>query len=349
MRARGDVGLLTARVRNPSGLGRIVRDADGGVRAIVEERDATPDAARDRRDQHRLHRRADARCCSGGSTRLTPAQRAGRVLPDRHRRDGGRRRRAGRRARRRPTSATVRGINDRAQLAALERIVQRARARRADATPARRSPIRRASTFAATLTCGRDVRIDVGCVFEGDGEARATASSIGPYCVLRDVDGRRRHARSCRSRISNRRDDRRATAASVRTRGCVPAPTLADDVHIGNFVEVKASTLGAGAKANHLAYIGDAVVGSRRQLRRRLDHRELRRREQAPDDHRRRRARRLELRAGRADHRSAHGATIGGGSTIVAGSAGRTAHAWRARGRCRSRAGSGRARSRRPE
>ena len=54
--------LLTARVRNPFGLGRVIRGADGEVRAIVEERDATPERARDQRDQHRLHRRADARC-----------------------------------------------------------------------------------------------------------------------------------------------------------------------------------------------------------------------------------------------------------------------------------------------
>ncbi len=87
-----------------------------------------------------------------------------------------------------------------------------------------------------------------------------------------------------------------------------PGARLGAEVHIGNFVEVKNSTLAAGAKANHLAYLGDATVGAARQLRRRQHHRQLRRRQQAPHGDRRRRARGQQLRAGGADHRSARAA-----------------------------------------
>ncbi len=154
----------------------------------------------------------------------------------------------------------VRGVNDRAQLAALERIA---------AAPRTREALLAAGTWIAdparidirgTLRCGRDVRIDVGCVFEGD-VTLGDGVAIGAYCVLRDV------AVGAGTVIApfsppGRRRRRRAAAASARIARLRPGAVLADDVHVGNFVEVKASTLGRGSKANHLAYIGDAAVGS---------------------------------------------------------------------------------------
>jgi bifunctional UDP-N-acetylglucosamine pyrophosphorylase/glucosamine-1-phosphate N-acetyltransferase len=109
------------------------------------------------------------------------------------------------------------------------------------------------------LTCGRDVRIDVGCVIEGD-VALGDDVSVGPYCVLRNVNIARGTAIEPFSYLVDATvgaDCRIGPYARLR-----PGATLADDVHIGNFVEVKASTLGRGAKANHLAYIGDTTVGS---------------------------------------------------------------------------------------
>ena len=104
---------------------------------------------------------------------------------------------------------------------------------------------------------------------------------------------------SGRSRIWKAPMSARARA-SVRSRGCGPAPSSGTDVHIGNFVEVKAATIETGAKANHLAYIGDATRRRGRQYRRRHHHLQLRRRRQAPHRHRQRRLHRLQFVAGGA-------------------------------------------------
>jgi bifunctional UDP-N-acetylglucosamine pyrophosphorylase/glucosamine-1-phosphate N-acetyltransferase len=152
----------------------------------------------------------------------------------------------------------VRGINDRAQLAAVERIVQTqtAAALMADGTsladPAR-------IDIRGTLTCGRDVRIDVGCVFEGR-VALADGVAVGPYCVLRDATVGPGSAIAAFSHL-----DGATVGAGCRVGPYArlrPGAALGEDVHVGNFVEIKASTLGRGAKANHLAYIGDAEIGA---------------------------------------------------------------------------------------
>ena len=81
------------------------------------------------------------------------------------------------------------------------------------------------------------------------------------HSIIVALDGRRRRARSVRSRTSGRES------------------VVGDDAHVGNFVELKKTTLGRGSKANHLAYLGDATIGDGRQHRRRHDHVQLRRRE----------------------------------------------------------------------
>ena len=84
---------------------------------------------------------------------------------------------------------------------------------------------------------------------------------IGANCILRDVTvGAGTEVKPFS--LLEEATHRRATRASGPTRASVPAPQLADDVHIGNFVEVKASRIGARSKANHLAYVGDSTVGS---------------------------------------------------------------------------------------
>ena len=110
------------------------------------------------------------------------------------------------------------------------------------------------------LPCGRDVSIDVGCVFEGK-VTLEDGVTIGPNCVIKDA-----HIASGASiKAFCHIDEAKVGAKSqigpyARLR---PGAELADDVHIGNFVEVKNSQIAAHSKANHLAYIGDATIGSR--------------------------------------------------------------------------------------
>jgi len=153
----------------------------------------------------------------------------------------------------------VLGVNSPLQLADLERRFQR---RQADALLEAGVRLADPARFdlRGTLAHGTDVDIDVGCVFEGN-VTLGNDVQIGAHCVLRDVvigDGTVVHPFS-------HLDGARVGAGALigpyaRLR---PGAELADEVHIGNFVEVKNSTLAKGAKANHLAYLGDATVGER--------------------------------------------------------------------------------------
>ena len=151
------------------------------------------------------------------------------------------------------------GVNSRGQLAELERIYQRKLAASlleqgvALADPSR-------CDVRGSLACGRDVAVDVNCVFEGEvklgdgvsvgancllkGVTVGAGTRIEPFCHLEDAD----IGADCRIGPYAR------IRPGTRTR-------LAEGVHIGNFVEVKASSIGAGSKANHLSYIGDSEVG----------------------------------------------------------------------------------------
>jgi len=111
-----------------------------------------------------------------------------------------------------------------------------------------------------SLECGQDVTVDVNCVFEGEVRL-GDRVRIGPNCVLRNVT----LAADTEVLAFSLLDDAEVGARCrigpyARLR---PGANLGEDVHIGNFVEVKASRLGAGSKANHLAYIGDSEVGAR--------------------------------------------------------------------------------------
>ena len=151
------------------------------------------------------------------------------------------------------------GVNSKVQLAELERIHQRNIANallEQGVTLADPSRI----DVRGTLKCGRDVEIDVGCVFEGTVEL-ADGVKIGAHCVLRNA----RVLASATIKPFCHVEDATIGAESqigpyARLR---PGTVLGDDVHIGNFVEVKNSQFDAHSKANHLAYVGDATVGSR--------------------------------------------------------------------------------------
>lgn len=151
------------------------------------------------------------------------------------------------------------GVNSKVQLAELERIHQRNIANTlleqgiTLADPARLD-------VRGALSCGRDVSIDIGCVFEGKVELE-DGVSIGAHCVIKNA----RIAKGASIKPFCHIEDAVVGPASVigpyaRLR---PGTELGEDVHIGNFVEVKNSQIAAHSKANHLAYVGDATVGSR--------------------------------------------------------------------------------------
>jgi bifunctional UDP-N-acetylglucosamine pyrophosphorylase/glucosamine-1-phosphate N-acetyltransferase len=150
------------------------------------------------------------------------------------------------------------GVNSKAELASLERRFQMNQAAQllesgvTLADPAR-------IDVRGELSCGRDVAIDVNCIFEG----RVTLGDgvrIGANCILRDASigaGTEVKPFSLIEEAAIGANARIGPYARIR-----PGTQLADDVHIGNFVEVKASSFGRGSKANHLSYVGDSSVGS---------------------------------------------------------------------------------------
>jgi len=258
LEAAGDdcLALLTAHLPDPHGYGRIVR-VDGKVVRIVEEKDAD-DAERSIREINTGILAAPGAALARWLPQLGKANAQGEYYltdivalavaegldvvtahPD--------------------ASWETDGINSKAQLATLERIHQRnvAGALMNEgvtlADPAR-------IDVRGQLICERDVFIDVGCVFEGTVKVGAGAT-VAAHCVLKDCTigaGARIHP-FCH-----------IEGATVGPQSLVgpyarlrPGAQLAEDVHVGNFVEVKNSTIAAHSKANHLAYIGDATVGSR--------------------------------------------------------------------------------------
>ncbi len=258
------LALLTLRMPDPTGYGRIVRsgpEASAQVRAIVEHKDATP-------AQHqiteiysgimavptRLLRRWLARLSNNNAqneyylTDIVKFAVADGVAVVAHQITD---------------AAQVAGVNSPVQLAELERVYQQRLAhtfmeqgvRLAD--PAR-------FDVRGQLVCGRDVEIDVNCVFEGhvtlgDG-VKIKANCVVANCTIAagavihpftHIDGETAGVRVGEGAL---------VGPFARLR---PGAQLGADVHIGNFVEVKNSTLAKGAKANHLAYLGDATVGER--------------------------------------------------------------------------------------
>ena len=259
--AGGDkLALLTVAVADPKGYGRIVRRG-GTVAAIVEEKDASAE------------QRAIAEIYTGVMAAPTVALRrwlaalrndnaAGEYyltdvvalavaegVPV-----------VGIAA---PGETEVLGVNSASQLADLERRFQRRAAERLMSEGVRLADPARFD-LRGTLACGSDVEIDVGCIFEGEVEL-GDAVKVGAYCIVRNA---RIGAGAILRPYTH--IDGEALGASVgadaivgpfaRLRG---GAELGAEVHIGNFVEVKNSILGRGAKANHLAYLGDTDVGER--------------------------------------------------------------------------------------
>jgi len=247
--------ILTAIEDDPSGYGRILRDVDGAVQAIVEEKDATDEQRRvsevntgllacpvrqlgswldalkadNAQGEYYLTDIVASAVADGIAVAAVTAESAAEVM----------------------------GINDKAQLAIAERAYQR---RQADALfeagvtladPAR-------IDVRGRLATGSDVFIDVNAVFSGDVELGDNVT-IGPNCVIsntRIAAGSTINANCVLEDAMVGRDCNVGPFARLR-----PQAEMKDGARVGNFVEIKKSVLGEGSKANHLTYIGDATIG----------------------------------------------------------------------------------------
>ena len=251
------LALLTVELPDATGYGRIVRGAGGGVQAIVEHKDATP-ALRAIREVYTGILAAPTALLARwvmalnnnnvqGEFYLTDvvAMAVADGVPVV--------------AIAAPSDTEVLGVNSPVQLADLERRFQRQQAEALLEAGVRLADPARLDVR-GRLHCGSDVEIDVNCIFEGDVQL-GDGVRIGANCVVRDT---RIEAGAVIHPFSHLEGALVGAGALVgpfaRLR---PGAMLGAEVHIGNFVEVKNSTLARGAKANHLAYLGDATVGER--------------------------------------------------------------------------------------
>ena len=252
----GDVALLTVQLAQPAGYGRIVRDWHGNVLRIVEERDADEDERKLTEvntgiliaPTARLKRWLKALSNDNEQREYYLTDVIAQAVAERCRVI----------AVECSDSDETRGVNSKEQLAIVERIAQRRVASELMecgttlADPAR-------IDVRGKVKVGTGVSIDVGCVFEGQVDL-ADGVRIGAYCVLRNCSVGAGTELLPFSHLDG------ATIGAAARIGPYsrlrPGAHLSDEVHIGNFVEVKASTLGRASKANHLAYVGDATVGA---------------------------------------------------------------------------------------
>ncbi|MGZ8274279.1 MAG: bifunctional UDP-N-acetylglucosamine diphosphorylase/glucosamine-1-phosphate N-acetyltransferase GlmU [Burkholderiaceae bacterium] len=249
------VGVLTVCLSDPTGYGRVLRNANGDVIRIVEQNDASPgERAIDEVNtgivvaptaQLKAWLKTLSNDNAQGEYYLTDV--VGRAVQDGVRVVG---------VNSSDVDETL-GVNSKGQLAAVERIAQRrVAAALMDAGVTLADPAR--IDVRGEVVAGADVSIDVGCVFEGR-VVLGDGVRVGAYCVLRNCEF---GAGTELLPFTYVEDSTVGSAARMgpfsRLR---PGNQLADAVHIGNFVEIKASTIGRGSKANHLSYVGDTTVG----------------------------------------------------------------------------------------
>ncbi len=251
----GALSLLTVDLDDPAGYGRIVRSADGTVAAIVEHNEATPEQQAIREVNTGVMAAPTA-----AFARWLAAIRADNAVGEYFLTDVIALAVADGVKVATTSAADVTeglGVNSQRDLAEIERRYQRLQADALlDAGVTLADPAR--IDVRGTLACGRDVTIDPGCLFEG-AVTLGDDVVVGPNCVIRNAQIGPGTAIAAFSHIDDARIGARCRVGPyARIR---PASVLADEVHIGNFVEVKASILGAGSKANHLAYVGDTTVG----------------------------------------------------------------------------------------
>ncbi len=255
--ASGSLAVVTARLEDPTGYGRIVRSESGSVTAIREHKDASQEELAINEINSGIMAgpvpqvrtwlaRLDNNNAQGElyltdlvEAAVTDAVPVETVLVD--------------------DENEIAGVNDRVQLAELERAYQRERAEalmRAGVTL--RDPAR--IDIRGEVDVAPDVTIDVNVILEGHVRIGA-GTTIGANCVITDAD-----IASGVTVLPNCVIEKATIGAGSRVGPFArvrPDAELGEDVHVGNFVEVKKSKLGRGAKVNHLSYVGDAEVGER--------------------------------------------------------------------------------------
>lgn len=253
----GRLAVLVADMLNPTGYGRIVRNAEGKVGAIVEQKDATEEQLAIRTINTGIIT-ADATALRTWLSQLSNSNAQGEYyLTDVF---------ASAAADYTPADMAfvadaqeAEGANDPWQLSQLERAWQ-LREVRALCTQGARVIDPARLDIRGTVTVGRDVQIDVNVILEGTVEL-GDGVSIGPFTRLKDV-------KLAAGTVVKPHCDLEGVVSEgaadigpfARLR---PGTVLADGTHVGNFVETKKVRLGVGSKANHLTYLGDAVIGSK--------------------------------------------------------------------------------------
>ena len=253
-----NLALLTVRLDEPAGYGRIVRDTEtNSIVAIVEDKDANIDQQKikeintgimvipntnlhewlpklENKNPQKEYYLTDI---------VAIAAKAGEKIEAAH-----------------PSNNwEVLGVNSKIQLAALERTYQRNYAEKlleqgVTLTDPSRTDIR------GELNCGKDVEVDINCIFEGE-VILADGVKIGAHCILKNVKigaGTTILSFSLIEDADIGKNCRVGPFSRMR-----PGTNLADEIHIGNFVEIKNSSINSGSKINHLSYIGDATVGKK--------------------------------------------------------------------------------------
>ena len=253
------MGLLTVKLNNPTGYGRIVRD-NGKVVGIVEQKDANP-------EQLLIDEcNTGILLANGGDLKrwlsnlsndnaqgeyyltdiIAMAHSEGKTIETAHP----------------ETEIEVEGANNRVQLAALERAYQFRQAEELMIAGASlRDPAR--IDVRGSLTVGQEVKIDINCIFEGNVDL-ADEVSIGANCILKNCAIGKGAVIKPNTIIEDAVIGENASAGPfARIR---PGSELKEDAHIGNFVEMKKSVLGKGSKAGHLTYLGDTEVGEQANI-----------------------------------------------------------------------------------
>ncbi|MGH8073007.1 MAG: bifunctional UDP-N-acetylglucosamine diphosphorylase/glucosamine-1-phosphate N-acetyltransferase GlmU [Lysobacter sp.] len=256
LQAPGRIAVLVADLKDPSGYGRVLRDAEGNVARIVEQKDAS-DEEREintvntgilvadgeplrRWLEHLGNDNAQAEYYLTDVFAAAAAEFSAAEMVHVH------------------DPVEVEGANDPWQLAQLERAYQLRAARTLCVAGARLADPARIDVR-GEVTVGHDVEIDVDVVLEGTVEL-ADGVRIGPFCRLRNVKlGPGTEVRAHCDLDGAVVEGAGTIGPFARLR---PGTVLADGAHVGNFVEIKNTRMGVSSKANHLTYLGDAVIGS---------------------------------------------------------------------------------------
>lgn len=253
--AETGIGLVTLTLPDANGYGRIVRE-QGQIQAIVEHKDASEEQRQIKEINTGIYAVSNAKLhewlpnLSNDNAQgeyyltdivamaLADGMQVASVEPEQ--------------------AFEVEGVNDRVQLAALERQFQIFQAKQLMQQGVQLIDPSRFD-LRGNLTVGQDVRIDINVIIEGDCELGNNVE-IGAGCIIKNTKiaaGTKVQPYSIFDHAIVGEDTQIGPFARLR-----PGAQLANEVHIGNFVEVKNTTIGLGSKANHFTYLGDAEVGS---------------------------------------------------------------------------------------